>query len=223
MFRTKRRAVSRGALLLSLGLAFACRRGDPAPSHPAISIQLDGVTWRETFQWDFRDGLFPQGWYWGTWRLADGMLEGRDPQAKIAVYFLPFRHGGDFVLETKVRMIESLGEQRIDVQLLTRDSRRVDFESGMNLYDAGNTVTVRHMAKKVNYVWVNFPVPVTLGRGDPHVMRFAVYRGAVSAYLDGTEVYRSDGPYPVGHYSEPHLAVESGVARFEYLKIFEPQ
>jgi hypothetical protein len=209
--------------VVAMSLVVSCGRPVPAAGRPQATLVLDGVTWREMLHWDFRDGLYPKGWHWGTWRLADGMLEGRDPEGKIAVYFLPFHHGGDFILETKVHLLEGSGDQRVDVQLLTRDSRQLDFESGMNLYDAGNTVTVRHMAKKVNDVWENFPVPVELGGGAPHVMRFVVYHGVVSAYLDGTEVYRSPGSYPVGSYHEPHLAVESGVARFEYVRIFEPQ
>ena len=224
MVRTK--AVALAALVVGAGGLLGCdeqatRRVGASASEP--SVVLDGVTWREVLHWDFRDGLYPRGWSWGRWGLVDGMLEGRDPEGKIAVYFLPFHHGGDFILETKVRLLEGVGDKAVDVQLLTRDSRRLDFESGMNLYDAGNTVTVRHMAKKVNHVWENFPGPVELGGGAPHVMRFVVYRGAVTAYLDGATVFRSSGTYPVGSYGEPHLAVESGVGRFEYVKIYEPQ
>lgn len=209
--------------VLSLAGAGGCARTQAAEQGNRPTVVVDGVTWEEVLHWDFRNGPYPQGWFWGTWGMVDGMLEGQDPEGTIAVYFLPFLHGGDFILETRVRLIEGVGEKDVDVQLLTRDSRQLRFESGMNLYAAGNTVTVRHMAKTVNHVWENFPVEATLGGGEPHVMRFVVHRGTVTAYLDGARVYRSAGSYPVGTYREPHLAVESGIGRFEYVKIFEPQ
>jgi len=40
-----------------------------------------------------------------------------------SVYFFPFTHGGDFVLETEVRFIEG-SDDDVEIQLLTRDSER---------------------------------------------------------------------------------------------------
>ena len=40
----------------------------------------DGVAWSQVLNWEFRDGLYPNGWGWGDWRIVDGEIEGRESE-----------------------------------------------------------------------------------------------------------------------------------------------
>jgi len=177
--------------------------------------------WTLALEWNFKDGLYPNGWGWGNWSLADGELEGRDPKGDICVYFLPFDHGGDFILETKVKFIGGTDIRDVEAQLLTRDSREINFESGMVLFAKVNRVTVRHMANKIDFVYKTFSINLSIEYGKWYVMRFMVVDGYVKVFVNNVQVYASEEKFPVGEeYHEPHLAVRYGTARFEYVKIY---
>jgi len=183
-------------------------------------VLLDGVHWRRAVSWNFADGAFPAAWSWGDWRLVDGLLEGRSDDGAFAVYITPFAHGGDFLLETRVRLVSDAGERGVEAHLLTRDSRELHNESGAVIFGGQRRVSVRHMVDGTEHVLrvVKPDKPVDEGRW--HLLRFAVRGGRVEARLDGALLFRSDASYPVGVYREPHFAVRNGVAQFSSLKIF---
>ena len=104
------------------------------PSQNSLpTCEICGINWTLVLQWNFKDGLYPNGWGWGNWSLVDNNLEGRDPKGDISVYFFPFTHGGDFILETKVKFVKGTNGRDVEAQLLTRDSKKIYFESGMVL------------------------------------------------------------------------------------------
>ena len=203
-------------LILCVSLVFYfSQQGQPE------TIMLDGITWTEVLYWNFKDGLYPDGWGWGEWDIVDGLLEGRDSEGEFSVYFFPFTHGGDFLLETKFMFIEGLNSD-VEVQLLTRDSSEINFESGMVLFAGRKEVTVRHMANKIDYVYRPFSMNLNIDYGRWYVIRFIVHSGTVRAFVNETQVYASNKSYPVGEYHEPHLAVRHAVARFEYVQVYVP-
>lgn len=146
------------------------------------TIVLDGVAWTEILYWDFMGGLYPDGWGWEEWDIIDGELEGRESEGEFSVYFLPFAHGGDFILETKFRFVEGLGSD-VEVQLLTRDSNEINFESGMVLFAGERKATVRHMANKIDYVYTAFPINMSIEYGKWYVMRLVLHEGVVKVCL----------------------------------------
>lgn len=183
------------------------------------TIEVDDVLWTEVLDWNFKDGLYPNGWGWGDWNIVDGELEGRESEGDFSVYFFPFTHSGDFILETKFIVVEGL-DSDVEVQLLTRDSSEINFESGMVLFARRNEVTVRHTANRIDYVYRPFSTNLSIDYGEWYVMRFMVHDGTVRVFVDETQVYASKESYPVGEYHEPHLAVRNTVTRFEYVRIF---
>ena len=192
------------------------------PDGPTVVI--DGIEWTEAVNWNFKDGHYPTEWRWGEWEIVDGYLHGRDPEGGFAVYFFPYTHGGDVLLETKVQFLERGGKRKTEAHLLTRDTEDLNFESGFVLVADTNNVHLRHMAGKRNYIYDIFPVDQRTGYGDWSVIRFAIYENQIRGYLNGERI-DVDMPglpeqLPVGMYQEPHLAVNSGEARFEYVKIY---
>ena len=185
------------------------------------TIMLDGVAWNQIMHWDFADGLYPDAWGLGDWRTIDGELEGRESEGAFSIYFFPFTHRGQFILEAKFRFVEEL-DGDVEVQLLTRDSNEINFESGMVLFAEKKEVTVRHMANGIDYVYRPFSTSLSIDYGKWYVMRFMVCNGTVRAFVNESEVYCSNKSYPVGEYHEPHLAVRNAIARFEYVKILVP-
>ena len=182
------------------------------------TIVLNGITWIEVLYWNFKDGPYPNGWGWGEWDIADGQLEGRESKGEFSVYFFPFAHEGDFILETKFMFIEGLSSD-VEVQLLTRDGSEINFESGMVLFAEENRLTVRHTANRIDYVYRPFIMNLSIDYGEWYIMRFMVHNGTMVIFVDETQVYASNKSYPVGEYHEPHLAVRNAVTRFEYVRI----
>ncbi len=188
------------------------------------TMEIDGVKWTEVLSWDFSDGPFPTGWGWGEWDIVDGLLEGRDPEGTFAVYFFPYTHGGNALLETKVQLVEGSKYGDVEAHLLTRDTDDLNFESGFVLLANNSAVHLRHMAGKTNYIYDVFEASDTTLYGEWYVMQFVIHRNKIKAYLNGIEIdSRMEGVpdvLPVGVYREPHLSVTKGTARFEYVKIF---
>jgi hypothetical protein len=190
----------------------------PRPSQRA-DLLVDGVAWREAASWRFRDGAFPGAWGWGRWRLVDGVLEGRGDAGSFAVYFCPVEHGGDFLLETRVRILPDSAGRPTEAHLLTRDSRELACESGAVAFGGLDRLSARHMVDRHDYVLrvIRSPEKVTLNTW--HTLAFAVRDGRVLLWLDGRRLYRSDRRYPTGHYREPHLAVRNGTAQFSEFRL----
>jgi hypothetical protein len=105
------------AFAITLGLAILYYIQNLPPT-----VVIDGVTWTQVLCWDFRDGLYPSGWGWGNYSIVEGNLQIQDLTGEESVYFLLVTHGGDFVLETKVKFIEGHHPVYAAAQLLTRDS-----------------------------------------------------------------------------------------------------
>lgn len=182
-------------------------------------LMVDDVPWREAASWRFRDGGFPRAWGWGSWRLVDGVLEGREEHGDFAVYFCPVEHGGDFLLQTRVRILPDSAGRATEAHLLTRDSRELHCESGAVIFAGQDRMSVRHMVDHEDYVLRVVKPGVVIRPGGWHTLAFAVRDGRVFAWLDGRLVHRSDHRYPTGHYREPHLAVRNGVAQFSEFRL----
>jgi cellulose synthase/poly-beta-1,6-N-acetylglucosamine synthase-like glycosyltransferase len=209
----------------------------PAAADSA-SLALNDEDWVEVINWDFADGYFPGGWGWGDWNINDGLLSGRDETGNIAVYFFPFDHGDDALLETRVRFVHSEPDHNVEAQLLTRDSDFIHYESGLVLFAGQDSVNVRHMASTRDYVRDIAPTETDVEHGAWYVMRFMFRDGEVHAFVGDEHVYSSVlaaasareagamdadtlGSFPLGEYREPHLAVKWGEAEFEYVRFYE--
>jgi hypothetical protein len=193
-------------------------RSVPRPS-PNVDLVLDGVAWRQAVAWKVSDGPFPGAWSWGDWRVVDGVLEGRDDEGDFAVYMLPFEHGADFLLETRVRILADSGGRVAEAHLLTRDGRELRRESGAVLFGGQSRVSVRHMVDRVEYVLRVIKPSRPVSEGDWHLLRFAVHNGRVQVWLDGARIFRSEKRYPTGVYREPHFAVRNGVVQFSEFRL----
>ncbi len=207
------------------------------PPGKVTSIDLFGTTWTQVMNWDFSDGFYPRGWGWGEWRIENGYLTGWETEDKFAVYFLPFIHGSNVILETKARFLGSSDEHHAEVHLLTRDGRAVHSESGMVVVEGENRVDVRHMQGMVQNIRGSHPTRNPISGEQWYVLRFILQGEKVDAYVDGELVFSSDHHgvpvngsngvngtnrmHPQVVYREPHLAVKYGTAQFEYVTIFE--
>lgn len=198
-----------------------------------VTVEFAGTTWDQVMDWDFSDEWYDGGWGWGEWFMESGLLTGYDPDGNIAVYILPFTHGDNIILETKVRLIKNAVDHPVEAHLLTRDGREVHSESGMVIVADGNRTYVRHMVATTQYIHEILPTERPISRGQWYVMRFILRNGEIDTFVDGEHVFSSTryasghespdstrGIYPVAIYNEPHLAVRYGVAQFEYVKIF---
>lgn len=199
-------------------------------------VQIDGISWTRVVDWRFSQGLFPGGWSWGAWRIANGLLRGSDFTGGSSVYFFPFTHGGDVILETKVKLLQPMGDTDVKIYLLTRDSDMLNYESGMVLSAATQELAVRHMAKQVEYITEKVPTHSMIEYNKWYILRFMIRDNMIKAFLNGTPVYASDwhlytgsayasidragGFLPVGNYREPHISVLDGTADFEYVRIY---
>lgn len=199
-------------------------------------VNIDGNSWTRVVDWHFKDGYFPGGWSWGMWRLVNGSLRGSDYTGESSVYFFPFTHGGDVILETKIRLLQPMGDTSVKAYLLTRDSEMLNYESGMVLYGGESDLAVRHMAKHIEYIKERVPSYSVIEYNKWYILRFMIRDNMIKAFLNGTQVYASDwhlytgsddslidrtGAYlPVGNYREPHISVLDGTAEFEYVRIY---
>jgi len=104
-------------------------------------------------------------------------------------------------------------------QLLTRDSSKQNYESGMALLPEVDQAIVRHMAEGADYVYKAFQINMSLDYGEWYVMRLMVHNGRMIASVDDNEIYDSNSSFPVTTYEEPHVAVRYGIAVFEWVQI----
>ena len=118
-------------------------------------------------------------------------------------------------METRVKFIKGAHVFYVAAQLLTRDDSEVNFESGMVLLPEMDQAIVRHMANKVDYVYMAFPVNVSVDYDEWYTMRLMVCNGVMKAYVNDVQIYVSDSAFPVGEYGEPHLAVRYGITGFD--------
>lgn len=212
--------------------------------------EIGGQTWLRTLECDFRKEWCPAGWGWGTWKLGTAGLIGAAPADSFAVYFFGqpsaaaapvpasaignsdrlcdyFRHGGDFVMETEVRLLSPAPGRPAEAQLLIRESNAVMDETGLALVAGRPTAIVRYRAGGIDHVLGNWPIaaPVTYGRW--YRISFISRGGHIRAELDGAKVFDSRldsavGPstLPPGRYIEPHIAVKNGSAEFRSVRLF---
>ncbi len=208
-------------LLVYFGFSrFGPKDTPPDAMNKGSVVPIDGVNWIQVLDWRFADGPYRGSWGWGDWNVVQGTLEGRDPKGELSVYFLPFHHSENFILETKVQFIQKMERRAVEAQLLTRDSKRLRCESGMVLFAEGNKVAVRHMAEGIDYLRKTLDVAMDITYGEWYVMRFMLHNGIVRAFVNDSQIYVSEDSFPVGEYREPHVAIGHGIARFEYVKIF---
>lgn len=252
--KQSRRSIVRTAILLVSGIAVlvsgCAQPGDeysnadatlpPAGDYP--SLILDGVEWTEAAYWDFEDGYYPGGWGWGEWKLDDGSLVGGDRYGNTSVYFFPFTHSDNVVLETRIRFDRSAREHVAEAQLSTRDSDFIHYQSGVGIFAGirGSRVDVRHTASTKDYVRESVKAGDAPAYGQWRLVRFMLIEGEVSAWIGDDRVYSSTeaaaarkeadpesadttGIYPVGVYHEPHVAVRWGEASFDYIRIYRAQ
>ncbi len=168
--------------------------------------------------WSFENGLPPDGWGWGAWDLVDNAIECRHGGGPPDAYFLPYDCPPNFIMETRVMVMENLAPHG-NVQLLIRDDKEVRFESGLRLYAGRDSMVVRHRAwsRNVYYEWVEAPVKVEIG--EWHDLRFGIVNGRIIASLDDRPLPIPDLRVPVTGYREPHLAVDAVRARFDDVRI----
>lgn len=198
------------------------------PVPDTVSVEISDTTWAEIMAWEFSDGWFPEGWGWGKWEIREGLLVGEDPRGDMAVYFLPFVHGENVMLETRVKLLRSAGGTPVEVHLLTRDDKSIHYESGLVLRAGANAVDVRHMLDYDDCIRKSVAVDSTTQYDRWYLLRFLFHGGKVDAYVDDEHVYASATDATVACpqaeeetvYTEPHVAVYSGAAAFEYVKIF---
>ncbi len=184
------------------------------------TVTIGGQLWRKAFGWDFARGACPGGWGWGEWRLRRGVLQGHGVEGLDAVYVCPFEHGGDFLLETEVRLVRGEGGRSAEAHLLTRDGAELHHESGVALFGGESRINVRHMENRQEHLSRIVPIAAPLAYGQWHRLQFAVRGGRVSVRMDGALLFESDDTWPTGLYREPHLAARSGVAQFRCLNIY---
>lgn len=195
-------------------------RGDSA-SHSRTTIEIEGERWAEAYTWQFDQGYPPDGWGWGEWDLVTNCLELRDADGDPTVYFIPWTHGEEFVLETEVRLFEGPGTGNAIAHLITRDSENLVHETGMVIVADSREVYLRHRVDRSEYAGDWITTGIDLAYGQWYLWRLVVRAGRVTAYLDGVKVWDTEAHHG-GFYGEPHLAVENGTARFKYLRILSP-
>jgi len=178
--------------------------------------------WVQVLYWNFKNGFYPRGSYWGRWEIVNGTLEGEDTfQNEIdqAVYLFPFSYGSNFIMETKVMFVKATRPRTAEVQLLSRDSEKLNYECGMALFAEGQRVDVRLMSERIDHIYETISIGRKVTYGEWYVIRFMLHNGRIMAYLDGELIYTSRHSLPLGYHLEPHLTVEEGIARFEYVRI----
>jgi len=191
-------------------------------------IVVDGVQWVPVMEWYFKDGHYPNWAGWGIWTIVNGLLEGKTEEVGAsAVYFFPYTHKPDFILETRFMFISGLDTAAPEAQLLTRDSAAVKDESGMVVFHKDavhpSMVWIRHRVNYEDLIYLGVDAKRIIEYGVWYTVRFVIYKGRIKAFLNDSKVYDSEESYPVGEvYREPHLALFNGTVRWEYVKIYGP-
>jgi hypothetical protein len=221
---------------------------DPAPAAARVAvvppspeiIEVAGDRWIQVLEWEASNGWYPGGWGWGAWRLENDVLVGSDPDSMLpgAVYFLPFVHGSDFMMETTARMRAPWDSEPTEIHLLTRDNPTVRFESGGALIAESDSVRVRCFAEGVDRLYGAVPVERPPAYGEWYVMRYLLRGGRVVALVDdeivfdsasnddawasSRRLYDADVIFPEDVFREPHIAVRNGEAEFRSFRIWIP-
>jgi len=186
-------------------------------------VAIGGERWRPVLCWEAASGPAPGAWSWGEWTLADGALEGRATGDDGAVWFLPCRHRGEFLLETEFLLFPSGNvEAPAEAHLITRESRRLHDETGVSLLVDEPRFYLRHRTGGVDR-YAEFSDLAAPVRSDTwHSLQLSVRGGRLTVRLDGRALKIVDGLAGAPVYREPHLAVLRGKARFRNLRIYEP-
>jgi cellulose synthase/poly-beta-1,6-N-acetylglucosamine synthase-like glycosyltransferase len=184
------------------------------------TVEIDGAKWREVLSWNFEDGPPPGAWGWGEYRIVDGTLEMSDLEGKPSIYIIPAPHGAEFVLETEFKVLSGASGEQGAAHLITRDSHLIQNESGMATFGGGRRVYFRHMVRNKSYAGDTVTSGPEIRYDSWHTMRLVVIRGVFTGYLDGRRIYSRPSSREPEEYNEPHLGVETGIARFRNLKVY---
>jgi hypothetical protein len=150
-----------------------------------------------------------------------------------------FRHGGDFVMETEVRLLRDAPGRSVEAQLLIREGNAVRDETGVTLVGNRAAAVIRYRTGFVDHIQRSWPLPGRIAYHRWYRITFVARGGHVRVEVDGTMVFdsRTDslpGPLrarmdggganrpglPAGTFIEPHIAVKNGAAEFRALRLF---
>lgn len=202
--------IARAVAMLIPLLSLASCAGEEAPEVDKGEL---------VFAWNFDHGLPPDGWGWGDWEIVDGALEGTQKDGVISAYFLPCVCPPDYIIETRVMIVENFRPGG-NAQLLNRNNPGVAFESGMRLYAESDTLVVRHRAWRKDLILDWLPSPVPIEYGVWHDLSFGMVKGHLVASLDGVDVEMPELRVPVTEYREPHYSVDGARVRFDDFKVY---
>jgi len=180
--------------------------------------------WILVYAHDFRQGHAPNWFGWGNITLTPEGLE-LSPGAEYAgVYFWPFSHGPAFAVGARFQFRSAGdGTDHYTVQVMTRESEDVRYESGASLFFDCNQGVVRHMVNGTNEVFSAFNLLTQLQLRTWYELSFRFDGSQVKVELSGQIVYTAPaaGVSPNG-YAEPHVAVFNGLALFESVWVEKP-
>lgn len=175
--------------------------------------------WTSIYFHDFRKGAPVGGKGWGKIKFVrDGLRlsPGKEPTG---VYFFPFKHPNEWMMTTKFKFVTKGSE----AQLLTRDSSKLNAESGIVLYHwLKNQGSVRQMIHKKNKVMNFFYLPFDLKLNHWYTMTFVYFHKTVKGYVNGVlRVKKTGVPAFHGVYTEPHFSAQHGTVIFQNVRIFK--
>jgi len=175
--------------------------------------------WKLIYSHDFRKGPPVGGTGWGKIKFVrDGLRlsPGKEPTG---VYFFPFKHPNQWMMSTKFKFVTKGSE----AQLLTRNSPKLNAESGIVLYHwLKNQGSVRQMIHKKNKAMDFFYLPFDLKLNHWYTMAFVYFHGTVKGYVDGVlRIKKRHVPAFHGVYTEPHFSAQKGTVIFQNVKIYK--
>jgi cellulose synthase/poly-beta-1,6-N-acetylglucosamine synthase-like glycosyltransferase len=211
----------RATLLVLLAAAFIFAVSSAARRSPYPVEDLAGATWARVLSWRFVEGQYPAGWGWGRRTVVDGTLELSTVESGMAsTYFLPVAHGSEFILETEFMLVEGAGGQEAGVHLATRDTGAGFNETGIAVFARGRPVYYRHRVHRLDDAAEFVRSGPFVEYGTWHAIRVELRNGRLSGSVDGQPVFSREVRTARTLYTEPHVAVENGTARFRAVRVY---
>lgn len=175
--------------------------------------------WKSVYFHDFRKGPPVGGKGWGIIKFVHDGLSLNPGKEPTGVYFFPFTHPNEWMMTTKFKFVTKGAE----AQLLTRNSPKLNAESGIVLYHwLKNQGSVRQMINKKNRAMDFFYLPFDLKLNHWYTMTFVYYHGTVKGYVDGVlRIKKTNVPAFHGVYTEPHFSAQRGTVIFQNVRIFK--
>lgn len=193
----------------------------PRAQADTATVVYNDTRWTLLCDWNFTDGFYPESWGWGDIHIRDGYLWMRDSVGTSTVYMMPLFHEEDYYLETEVQLIAREDDHDIAAHLITRDSYKLDHETGMAIYGDAQSIYLRHRINRAEREGGLFSSGVTATYGDWHHLQLTAHGDWISAAIDGCEPVRIPR-HRGGLYNEPHVTVVDGTARFKYFRMYSP-